>query len=653
MKHRKEMIMERFRILTMLCIGLMVCPMFGPAAIAEDQRSDVYNVNRALYEVKKGETLEELAKRFVGGDRAVTELMEYNRIKDPAVVKEGFILVLPGTERTEALIKIESAKEALALAREAMAEVYAPEEYKFANGYIEEGETNLHNGNYDKATALGELGRARAIQAKELADARAVIQQPAKVTAVNGSVDISQDGERTWRPVTMNEECPVKAVIRTGKASRAELTLGDGSVIQVQESTKMVINNFKLDQRNQKRQSEMQIYLGNILGKVAQRQNEQSTFQVHSRSTVLAIRGTDLRVGTDLVETTRLSVLDGNVVATARKKEVPVPGNNGTFVEPGEAPRKPIELLPPPAIGKPATELFSTSIQTIDFEWEPVRDGAAAQVSKLVGNVLSQELIYHLEIAKDLSFNYVVQEVRTPKTYWTCGVLEPGDYYWQVSTIDKNGLEGPSSPAQRLRVIRDLDVVLRPAIQPAVRGTTWIVGPTNMITVVPVREQSSIAGMIYNLNNGGFMSTDGRILFHEDGDYLLKVRAVGADGYMGEHIEQQLIVDTRGPRITPTVSPVTQDPEMGDVVFVTFDVADENGVETIEYRINESAYEPYSGRLKVAIASQYFGIHVQAINIYGKPFLDKYFKPAMDVKIDCHAVDVAGNHSMETLKLNY
>ncbi len=613
----------------------------------------IYQVEKALYKFQAGDTLEAIAKKFLGGEEFVDELIAYNKITDPSTVKEDFIIVLPGTERGGAVEKVRSAQETLGLAREAMAETYALAEYNLAKETIDGADQNRREGAYDKATAQGEVGKARAIQAKELADKRAVIDQPAKVTAAHGLVEVSADRGKTWSESSVGAVLPVGGAIRTSVGSRAELTLGDGSVVQVQESTEFKLNNFSVDRRNNKRNSQLQVSLGNILGKIQKQKNANSKFHVRSRSTILAVRGTNVRMGTDSGETTRVALLHGDVVVEAKEKQQPLTNNYGTFVKPNAVPSDAVELIQPPFSTFPSTDVYESSVQQIELKWQHRKLLTAilkpSKFTRPDENVAS----YHVEIATDDDFNYIEQNHLTTKNYLTTDVLAPGEYYWRISSIDEHGLEGAYSIPKKLRILRDQLLTIVSSIAPVVRDSRWIVGPAYVLNIQPSTADTSIVSYEFSLNDEKFQPTDGGINFRTEGAYIVKVRGVGADGYVGEPFVQEIELDKTPPTISSFVTPATEDPEIGQVVYVTFDVLDKTGVKSTLYRIDGGEYQPYDGPIKVSVDNPYVGVHMQATDIFGKDVMDKHFKRPLEIKVECYAIDKVGNSSKKSLDLSY
>ncbi len=640
---------------------LLICTVFifiglikAYAQESTETGTEWYTIEKALYKMLPEDTLESIAVRFLGGKEYLSELIEFNRIKDPSSVGPGFILVLPGPVRDEAINRISVAKRELQKAMDAVAETYAPQELDLALSSIDAATDSRKLGVYDKATALGELARIRSIHAKKMADERAVIKQSGKITAIKGNVQISTDGRKNWNSAVLNQNFPVSAILRTAEESRAELTMADTSVIQVQESTEFTALEYHYDRRNGKRNSKLEVTIGNILGKIAKSKTKDSTFNIKSRSTILAIRGTDLRVGTDEEETFRLSVLEGHVTAQARKKKIDVLGNYGTYVPKNRPPKKPIELIPPPQMISHRDTLLETALQIINFKWGKNEETPKTKLGFFSRKILGKKLItYHLEIASDKLFNQIVQNHFTAKNKLESDTLAPGTYYWRISSLDKNKLEGPSSEIKELVIIRNLELNMIPQTEPIHSLNQWIIGPTNVIEVDKKFEDSSVSRIEFSLNNGEYFATDGRIFFHSEGEFLLMVRGVGADGFRGEPIVQDIYVDTTPPKIDYKISSTQRDAIIGEFVYVTLDVTDQSGVESIVYNINQGKLKSYTGRFKLKVETKYKNVHVQAVDILGKDVIDKHFKIPIFIDIGVHAADVVGNHSSIDIPLEF
>ena len=66
-----------------------------------------------VYWVKTGDTVSDIAKRFLGDAANAPELLKYNNVSNPLEVTEGTLLAIPGRERNRALKLFDEARNAL------------------------------------------------------------------------------------------------------------------------------------------------------------------------------------------------------------------------------------------------------------------------------------------------------------------------------------------------------------------------------------------------------------------------------------------------------------------------------------------------------------------------------------------------------------
>ena len=171
--------------------------------------------------------------------------------------------------------------------------------------------------------------------------------------------------------------------------------------------------------------------------------------------------------------------------------------------------------------------------------------------------------------------------------------------------------------------------------------------------MIPAESSSSVDHLEISLNRGRFETFDGRISLAKDGDFLLWVRGVGIDGYLGEIVQRSIQIDGTPPTISIDVSPSEDDPNLGEVVYITLDAIDSAGIRLLEYRIDDEEFQPYTGEIAISIAKKPGGVYVKGGTVFGKVFLDKHLRRSLKIKIQCHAIDLVGNESFESISLKY
>jgi hypothetical protein len=99
-----------------------------------------------------------------------------------------------------------------------------------------------------------------------------------------------------------------------------------------------------------------------MLGRITPRENTNSQFHILSNGSVTAIRGTELRVGSDEARAVRVAVLEGEVALNAAGQKITLPRNFGSVVPFNQPPTPPIKLLPAPRpAGPPALTTARTT----------------------------------------------------------------------------------------------------------------------------------------------------------------------------------------------------------------------------------------------------------------------------------------------------
>lgn len=157
----------------------------------------------------------------------------------------------------------------------------------------------------------------------------------------------------------------------------------------------------------------------------------------------LPVRGSEVHVDVDPERTTRLSVLRGRSQLAAAGRRVQVPAGFGSRANQGRPPTPPRPLPGAPQWSE-ATPLPALLLS---------RRGPAAVLSYRPGSGPPAAL-WHRQLARDASFNDLLQDSRVPaaELTWSLGELPAGELFLRVSAIDADRFEGPATPVQKTRV---------------------------------------------------------------------------------------------------------------------------------------------------------------------------------------------------------
>lgn len=160
-------------------------------------------------------------------------------------------------------------------------------------------------------------------------------------------------------------------------------------------------------------------------------------------SVELPARGSEVHVDVDPERTTRLSVLRGRSQLAAAGRRVQVPAGFGSRANQGRPPTPPRPLPGAPqwtaAPALPAV-LLSRGAPALVLSYRPGGGPPAA--------------LWHRQLARDASFNDLLQDSRVPaaELTWSLRELPAGELFLRVSAIDGDRFEGLATPVRKTRV---------------------------------------------------------------------------------------------------------------------------------------------------------------------------------------------------------
>ena len=571
-----------------------------------------------VYQISEGESLRELAERFLGNPEALPELLQFNRITNPAMVKPGSLIIIPGKSRDKALEAIAAAEASLQKSLEAESEVYAKNETKDAQESLKAARIAQQETNYGKVLAFAELTVIKADRARLAADDRAMIHQEGTLSQKIGLVEVSHDEGRSWLFVKKTEKVPVKSILRTGENSRAEVMLADGSRVQVMSGSEFQISSYLLDQRTGARNSRLKVILGEILSRIEPKKEEEGDFEVETEGASISVRGTAFLVSYDEEsEVTTVSVIEGSVNFNSAGDDVALSKGQGAVSKKGHAPEAPAALLAPPEGLIPGEEGLLSARQRVELAWHDVENVDALDV-------------YQVEIARDEEFSSLVEEYFTAKTTVTSSVLDEGQYYWRIASIADNGVKGLPSKAGKFKVEKKLDVKMKIASPTLKRGGKLVVGPELTLAPISVAKDTSVVQMEVAIDEAPFQLVDNKPLYVEGGKHVVKLRGISADGDVGEIIETEVYVDAFPPRINMSMNDPDELADLGEYVIVTLKAKDDTKVDHVEFSLNKKPFRIYEQPFKVDLGRTSL-IQYRAIDVVGNVSPTKSLEMVDDV----------------------
>ena len=482
----------------------------------------------------------------------------------------GTELIIPLSIRQYALDEITAAEEGLTTALNAMADKFAPVEYKESATLLDKAQTARGQAKYDQAQALGAIARLTAKHAEEAANKNAIAIQHAEVVSVFGQVEYSKDGGTSWDKAIEGMNLAVDTLLRTGPESLSEIQLADKSSITLKPDSSFRITTQEVDQRSNQRTSKLQVILGNILGEITPRENEDSKFEIQAGGASIAIRGTDLYVGTDTAKSTLVSQLTGQTSIASGSKIVALKEGYGIIAKNGKKPSGPMKLPRSPEWELPTAAEQASFNQEVALEWS------------------SQRGVKHylLEIAEDEDFRYPALTKELKKARFTTEPLKPATYFMRVASVNKKGLQGPYSTTSKVTVKRDLRIKMSAGGKLFRIGGQLFANADHHITISPENSQNSIEEIYFSVNKGKPEPFRGQFTLQDEAQYTIQAWAQGPDGIKGEVKSLDLYVDLNPPEVTYEILP----PPGGDLTRrdarMILKPTDPSSIRSVVYSIN-------------------------------------------------------------------
>jgi hypothetical protein len=256
----------------------------------------------------------------------------------------------------------------------------------------------------------------------------------AQVVAVHG--DVKTDGA----PLHTGVKLPEGARIQAGPRSSATLKMADGSRVTLTPDTlAQVIESRRFGAPESARSATttwysgvMRLVQGGLDIAAARNVNRTSPFRVQTATATIGVRGTEFRVAQDTADATssRTEVTEGKVRAdhSTQHSGADLPAGFGAVINPAQKTIQAVKLLPAPDL--------KTSPATV----QPIDGVAPWPFGKVEG-----ASTYRIQVARDASFEQLVDDLKTPDTYANLALPEPGQWHVRVRAVDGLGLEGFNS----------------------------------------------------------------------------------------------------------------------------------------------------------------------------------------------------------------
>jgi len=248
------------------------------------------------------------------------------------------------------------------------------------------------------------------------------------VTFVKGETFVKRGDDKQWERLKLGDKISKGDTLKTEDKSTLEICFEDKSILFMRPSTLLTIDNSEKKGIFAIVKS-INLKAGKAISNIKSATGTESRHEVITPSAIASARGTEFRVSIDEKVTTRSEVVDGKIFVYAQNVQVEVKKGEGTIVELGAKPIKPVPLAKPPKLID-IRPIYKDIPLVFSFEPE--------EGTKAIRAVLTKD-----KDGKDIIFEDTVKAGER----FIISNLDDGLYYLIISGIDALGLEGEQQEA--------------------------------------------------------------------------------------------------------------------------------------------------------------------------------------------------------------
>jgi hypothetical protein len=349
----------------------------------------------------------------------------------------------------------------------------------------------------------------------------------ARFTSIEGNVLVKKAGTLDWKTVEKGMALGGGDLIRATSAASAEITCFDGTVIQLQPGALMTLEKTFEDPATKARTVAALLSVGAGTVQTSTKNVPSSTTEI-STPTVKGSLDEKSKAAVDVAESgeSDFRMFQGSGRAETKKGQtIQLGPSEGLKVSPGGNAGPKVPLPAVPALVAPphqAEVVYPDPTRNMTLVWKPVPGATSYHLMLDYSAYFNRPLIDRKDIHESQ------QEIRG---------LDLGKYYWRVSAIDKDGVEGGFSAFFGFTV--------------AARGRSDGVAPPLTIesldvrgNILQVKGRTERGGTITINGQRVDVGADGRfdeyITFEKPGKQEVVIRATGLDG--GAREERRSVV---------------------------------------------------------------------------------------------------------------
>jgi hypothetical protein len=537
-----------------------------------------------LHRLAEDESLDEVARRYLGTGAAVSELRRFNGLSKDEDGSAGLILAIPGPERQRARERILQAEQMVQAAKEAQAPTYAEAKFGAARQWAESARAALDNTSYSQAEAQSDLAAWYAGEAIQEADRRAREQRPGRLVEASGDIRSTLSQGVRWASVEPGASLPEQSWLRSGSRGRCLIDLDDGSRWRVSPNTTVGIRRYVVDRRTGQVEYSLGLNGGRISGKVPNgRGGDQRSILVGN--TVVSLSGAaSIWLEARSEGGVAISVYAGQAELTTNGRPALLSSGQGGAIGP-DGVLTSASLLKAPRLAPVGGPSGKTARQVVPLSW--------------IAPASPKPVTFQVELGRGEPFLELLDTRMLSSTGAETETLTEGEYVWRVIPYNHLGVAGMVSDSNRFRVEKFMEIEMVADGPFQQFGDQWVGGAKTRFRARPTRLDHSLVGFQYSLNGASFQRAPAEIGLEQSGEYRLVMRGVAADSDTGPMAEKRFIIDADPPSVALDISAPFEVPGGGRMVRAEVMAEDRHGIEEILIGIDDEAMAPYGGPVQL------------------------------------------------------
>jgi hypothetical protein len=280
-------------------------------------------------------------------------------------------------------------------------------------------------------------------------------QQIARLTAVEGKVKLKANEQEAWKDARLSEQLHVGDVVQTETRAGAQISFNSGSVVSVRPDSVVYIGGSA-----EASTAAWRIQSGRVNFSTGDEATEIVTPTLKTTAGQNATGNIDVGEAGD----TGVKIFRGQAeVETSKGQRITLTENQAVQVDAGGQAGRAVELPAPPTLVSPASRarlpFVAPPEASAKLAWSAVKNGVTYRVA----------MDYNVTQA-NLLLSAALEEAGISATSHEIKGLNVGRYFWRVSAVNRDGLEGASSRVSFFAVVEP--EAPRPAATPAPAAET-------------------------------------------------------------------------------------------------------------------------------------------------------------------------------------